>query len=72
MYDVRHVEIPTQGVKEMVAAFGVSVTVPAFREHDQFGIGKLDTGRDWQGPTVEAVEQVAADVVRRFGRLTDA
>ena len=54
---------------EVVPALGEAVPVPAVGDDDQFVIGYPGARRHGQGPAVQAVEHVAAEVVRELGGL---
>ena len=59
------VDVPSDGVDEMVSADGQSVTVTAHLPDAEFRIGHLHTCGDGRGAAVDAVEPVGVHIVRK-------
>ncbi len=57
------VDVPSQGVDEVVATDGEGIAVTGDHPHRQVGAGGCDPGGDGRGPAVDRVHPVGADVV---------
>ena len=59
------VDVPADGVDEMVTADSQRVTVAAHLPDAEIRIGDLHSGRDRGGAAVDAVEPVGVHIVRK-------
>jgi hypothetical protein len=66
------VYVPPEGVYEVVAALSVAVPVSGGYDDREVMIGELRAGGHGNSASVEAVKEVAPDIVRQLCRLSYA
>ena len=58
-------------MKKMIPSLPISIAVPALRDDCQFRIGDFGRDRRCERPTVQTIEVIHTQIVRRLGGLSD-
>jgi hypothetical protein len=72
MHKELYADIPSDRMKQMIAAFAIAVSVSCHSNNPHFVVRKFHSGRNRKASSMKTIESITFQIVREFRRLTDA